>query len=58
MEEQLKFDKSSFICNKTSKITEEYLLGETLGQDAFDTVLKAVHKLTQKERAIKILKKS
>ena len=53
MAEQLKFDKSAFICYKTSKITEEYLLGETLGQGAFGTVRKAVHKLTQQERALK-----
>ena len=57
MEEQLKFDKSAFVCYKTSKINEEYLLGETLGQGAFGTVRKAIHKLTNQERAIKILKK-
>ena len=57
MEDQLKFDKSTFVCYKTTKINEEYLLGETLGQGAFGTVRKAVHKLTNQERAIKILKK-
>ena len=57
MEDQLKFDKSTFVCYKTTKINEEYLLGETLGQGAFGTVRKAIHKLTQQERAIKILKK-
>ena len=57
MEDQLKFDKSTFVCYKTTKITEEYLLGATLGQGAFGTVRKAVHKLTNQERAIKILKK-
>ena len=57
MEDQLKFDKSTFVCYKTSKINEEYLLGETLGQGAFGTVRKAVHKATNQERAIKILKK-
>ncbi|MBQ2499638.1 MAG: protein kinase [Bacteroidales bacterium] len=57
MEDQLKFDKSTFVCYKTTKINEEYLFGETLGQGAFGTVRKAVHKLTGQERAIKILKK-
>ena len=57
MEDQLKFDKSTFVCYKTTKINEEYLLGETLGQGAFGTVRKAVHKVTGQERAIKILKK-
>ena len=57
MEEQLKFDKSTFVCYKTTKINEEYLFGETLGQGAFGTVRKAVHKLTGQERAIKILKR-
>ena len=57
MEDQLKFDKSTFVCYKTTKINEEYLFGETLGQGAFGTVRKAVHKLTQQERAVKILKK-
>jgi len=57
MEDQLKFDKSTFVCYKTTKINEEYLLGETLGQGAFGTVRKAVHKVTNQERAIKILKK-
>lgn len=56
MEDQLKFDKSTFVCYKTTKINEEYLLGETLGQGAFGTVRKAVHKVTGQERAIKILK--
>ena len=54
MEDKLKIDKSAFICYKTKKINEEYLLGETLGQGAFGTVRKAVHKLTGQERAIKI----
>jgi calcium-dependent protein kinase len=57
MEDQLKFDKSTFVCYKTTKINEEYLLGETLGQGAFGTVRKAIHKVTGQERAIKILKK-
>ena len=57
MEDKLKLDKSAFVCYKTNKINEEYLLGETLGQGAFGTVRKAVHKLTGQERAIKILKK-
>jgi calcium-dependent protein kinase len=57
MEDKLKIDKSTFIGYKTTKINEEYLLGETLGQGAFGTVRKAVHKLTGQERAIKILKK-
>ena len=57
MEEKLKLDKSAFVCYKTNKINDEYLLGETLGQGAFGTVRKAVHKLTGQERAIKILKK-
>ena len=57
MEDQLKFDKSTFVCYKTTKINEEYLLGETLGQGAFGTVRKAIHKVTNQERAIKILKK-
>ena len=57
MEDKLKIDKSTFIGYKTTKINEEYLLGETLGQGAFGTVRKAVHKVTGQERAIKILKK-
>ena len=57
MVDELKFDKSTFVCYKTSKINDEYLLGETLGQGAFGTVRKAVHKITNQERAIKILKK-
>ena len=55
--DQLKFDKSTFVCYKTTKINEEYKFGETLGQGAFGTVRKAVHKVTGQERAIKILKK-
>ena len=57
MEDKLKLDKSAFIGYKTTKINEEYRLGETLGQGAFGTVRKAVHKVTGQERAIKILKK-
>ena len=57
MVEELKFDKSTFIFYKKTKINEEYLLGETLGQGAFGTVRKAIHKVTKQERAIKILKK-
>ena len=57
MVDQLKLDKSTFVCYKTTKINEEYLLGETLGQGAFGTVRKAVHKVTGQDRAIKILKK-
>lgn len=57
MENDLKFDKSAFVCYKTCKITDEYSLGKTLGEGAFGTVRKAVHKATNQERAIKILKK-
>ena len=57
MEDQLKLDKSTFVCYKTTKINEEYLFGETLGQGAFGTVRKAIHKVTGQERAVKILKK-
>ena len=56
-QDQLKFDKSTFVCYKTAKINEEYLLGETLDQGAFGTVRKAVHKVTGQEHAKKILKK-
>ena len=57
MEDKLKLDKSAFVSYKTNKINDEYKLGETLGQGAFGTVRKAVHKVTGQERAIKILKK-
>ena len=57
MADKLKFNKSNFVCYKKSKINEEYLLGETMGQGAFGTVRKAIHKVTGQERAIKILKK-
>lgn len=54
---ELKIDKSSFICYKNTKITDEYTLSKTLGEGAFGTVRKAIHKATKQERAIKILKK-
>jgi len=55
---KLKIDKSSFVLYKTSAIIKEYTFGKTLGEGAFGTVRKAIHKVTKQERAIKILKKS
>ena len=57
MEEQLKFDKSTFVFYKKTKINDEYKFGETLGEGSFGTVRRAVHKQTGQERAIKIFKK-
>ena len=57
MEEQLKFDKSTYVFYKKSKINDEYKFGETLGEGSFGTVRRAVHKQTGQERAIKIFKK-
>ena len=57
MEEQLKFDKSTYVFYKKTKINDDYKFGETLGQGSFGTVRKAVHKQTGQERAIKIFKK-
>ena len=53
----LKFDKSTFVCYKTTKLTNEYKLGKTLGEGAFGQVRKVIHMATNQERAIKILKK-
>lgn len=55
--DKLKFDKSTFVSYKTTKINEEYLLGETLGKGAFGIVLKVAHNVIGQEFAIKILKK-
>ena len=57
MDEQLKFDKSTYVFYKKSKINDEYKFGETLGEGSFGTVRRAVHKQTGQERAIKIFKK-
>ena len=57
MESELKFDKSTFVCYKTSKLTDDYKIGETLGEGAFGQVRKVTHKATNQKRAIKILKK-
>ena len=57
MEEQLKFDKSTYVFYKKTKINDEYKFGETLGEGSFGTVRRAVHKQTGQERAIKIFKK-
>ena len=40
MEEKLKLDKSVFVCYKTNKINDEYLLGETLGQVLLELFVK------------------
>ena len=57
MEEELKFDKSTFVCYKTTKLIDDYKLGKTLGEGAFGQVRRVTHIATNQERAIKILKK-
>ena len=56
--EELKIQKKSFI-NKLENVGETYTLDPKLiGSGNYGVVRKAVHKLSQQERAIKIIPKS
>ena len=58
-ENTLKISKANFISyRKNMNITNDYTVGQDLGTGSFGTVRRAVHKKTNQQRAIKILKKS
>ena len=54
----LKIIKSNFINYKKGSINQDYNFGDPIGSGAYGTVRKALHKLTNQTRAVKILKKS
>jgi calcium-dependent protein kinase len=51
-------NKAMFISHEKGTPQENYELQKALGEGAYGTVIKAIHKLTKDVRAIKIIKKS
>lgn len=57
-EEEFKFKASSFVSKKVGKIRDHYRIGKVLGSGAFGEVRLCLHKDTQTQRAVKVLRKN
>jgi calcium-dependent protein kinase len=56
--EEFKVSASSFVIKKVGKIRDHYRIGKVLGSGAFGEVRLCLHKDTQTQRAVKVLRKN
>lgn len=56
--EEFKIGAKNFICKKVGKIRDFYRIGKVLGSGAFGEVRLCLHKDTQTQRAVKVLRKN
>lgn len=57
-EEEIKIQSSDYVCKKVGKIRDHYRIGKVLGSGAFGEVRLCLHKDTQTQRAVKVLRKN
>ncbi|EAR92244.1 calcium-dependent kinase (macronuclear) [Tetrahymena thermophila SB210] len=55
---RLKMQNKMFVQKNNGKIWEDYIIHNQIGQGHFGVVKKVVHKITNEERAVKIIQKS
>ena len=55
--DELIIDKNMFINEKKGKVTNDYVVQETIGKGGYGEVKKVVHKITGETRAMKIIAK-
>mgnify|MGYP002631832457 CR=1 FL=1 len=57
VKDEIHFNKTSFVMNKTEKFRENYLIGQSMGCGIFGEVRKCKHSKSNVIRAVKILRK-